>query len=92
MSSKNQSNKERLNVLLPLPLAGTFDYAVPEGIEKPCAGAFVRVPFGPRVMTGVVWDKGENGGIDDSKIKNIFSVYDMPPLSAENRRLIDWVA
>ena len=92
MSAENQLNKKRLHVLLPLPLAGAFDYAVPESLEIPAAGSFVRVPFGTRTMTGVVWDKGENAGIDESKIKNILSVYDMPPLSSANRKLIDWVA
>ena len=92
MSVENQSNKQRLSVLLPLPLAGAFDYAVPEGLDSPETGAFVRVPFGARVMTGVVWGKGGNAGIDESKIKNILSVYDMPALTAANRKLIDWVA
>ncbi|MBR1776973.1 MAG: primosomal protein N' [Alphaproteobacteria bacterium] len=92
MSAKNQSNKNRIHVLLPLPLAGPFDYAVPESLERPDPGTFVRVPFGSRVMTGVVWDKGENADIDDSRVKNILSLYDLPVLTAANRRLIDWVA
>lgn len=92
MSDKNQSNKNRLRVLLPLPLSGAFDYACPESLAKPDAGAFVRVPFGNRTMTGVVWDSGAPSGVDESKIKNISAVCDLPPMTESNRRLIDWVA
>ena len=92
MSAENQSNKKRLSVLLPLPLAGAFDYAVPEGVDPPEAGRFVRVPFGPRVMTGVVWEGGTDSQVDDSRLKNILSVYDMPVLTPANRKLIDWVS
>lgn len=77
---------------MPLPLAGAFDYAVPEDLDSPEIGCFVRVPFGPRVITGVVWDEGDNAGVDDSRLKNILSVYDMPVLTPANRKLIDWVA
>ena len=92
MSDKNQSNKNRLRVLLPLPLSGAFDYACPESLAKPDAGAFVRVPFGNRTMTGVVWDSGAPSGIDESKIKNISGVCGVSPMTESNRRLIDWVA
>jgi hypothetical protein len=44
-----------LRVLLPLPLAGAYDYrADPEAGLQP--GDFVRVPLGSRVALGVVWD------------------------------------
>lgn len=92
MSDKNQSNKNRLRVLLPLPLSGAFDYACPESLAKPDAGAFVRVPFGNRTMTGVVWDSGAPSGVDESRIKNISGACDLPPMTESNRRLIDWVA
>lgn len=92
MSDKNQSNKNRLRVLLPLPLSGAFDYACPENLAKPDAGAFVRVPFGNRTMTGVVWDSGAPSGVDESRIKNISGACDLPPMTESNRRLIDWVA
>lgn len=92
MSAENQLNKKRLHVLLPLPLAGAFDYTVPESLAFPDVGRFVRVPFGARVMTGVVWDNGENDSVDDSRLKNILSVYDMPVLTPANRKLIDWVS
>src|SRR3990167_8637024 len=52
---------DTVSVLLPLPLAGAYDYRVPEGaILK--AGAFVTVPLGRRRTVGVIWGKGAGGG------------------------------
>ena len=39
---------------LPLPLRRAFTYAVPPAIPVPAPGTRVRVPFGERVLTGVV--------------------------------------
>lgn len=95
MSVKNQPNKKRrVGVLLPVPLGGAYDYALPEGVSDIAAGSFVRVPFGRRQMTGVVWktDLSGEGRVDDEKLKEISEIYPFSPLDAENRRFIDWVA
>lgn len=39
---------------LPLPIRQAFTYRVPEGLPVPAPGTRVRVPFGERVLTGVV--------------------------------------
>jgi len=41
-------------VALALPLRRSFTYSVPEGTPLPAPGIRVRVPFGERVLTGVV--------------------------------------
>ncbi|HIJ62552.1 MAG TPA: hypothetical protein HPQ04_07670, partial [Rhodospirillaceae bacterium] len=46
---------QRLAVLLPLPLAGAYDYLAPDDGQPLAAGDFVRVPLGRRTVTGVVW-------------------------------------
>ena len=52
----------RVQVLLPLPLPGVFDYRVPPEIEiQP--GAFVSVPFGSRDAIGVVWSESNTGEV-----------------------------
>src|SRR5579875_2265427 len=51
----------RVRVLLPLPLAGAFDYAPPAGESPPAPGSFVRVPLGSRERIGVVWDGAAEG-------------------------------
>ena len=88
-STTTYSVRERVCVLLPLPL-GPYDYAVPEGSAlRP--GDIVTVPLGPRDVTGVVWD-AEPGGVDDAKLKDVGERFDVPPLPDGLRHLIDWVA
>ncbi|KQT87518.1 primosomal protein N' [Aurantimonas sp. Leaf443] len=77
-------------VLVPLPAERPYSYAVPPGMRlRP--GSIVQVPLGPRQVAGVVWD-GETDAVDPRKLKAVTAVFDCPPLSAEMRRFIDWVA
>lgn len=93
MLDKKQPNKRRIQVLLPVLPRGPFDYAVPQGAEIPAAGSFVRVPFGRQTLTGVVWGDSQNeSAIPDSKLKEVQKIYTLPPMSADNRRFVDWVA
>ena len=82
-------------VLLPLALPGAYDYAVPGDLAvRP--GDFVRVPLGPREVTGVVWDPLPEGvdvkPVEPKKLKAIVSRFDAPPLPDVLRRFVDWVA
>src|ERR1700722_1376349 len=80
----------RLSVLLPLPLGGAYDYEAPE--DTPLApGDFVRVPLGARTVEGVVWGAAKGDG-EPRKLKRVIERLPAPPLGAELRRLIDWVA
>lgn len=95
MSDENQPNKDRrIGVLLPVPLGKTYDYALPEEFAGIGEGSFVRVPFGRRCMTGVVWnaDLPSRGRIDSSKLKEIEGVLPLNPMSGETRRFIEWTA
>lgn len=95
MSVKNQPNKKRrVGVLLPVPLGETYDYALPCGVSDIAEGAFVRVPFGRRFMTGVVWAANltDEGRIAESALKEIAEIYPFPPMNEETRRFIGWVA
>jgi primosomal protein N' (replication factor Y) len=76
--------------LLPLPLGGAYDYRLPEEMAL-TPGDFVVVPLGTREVIGVVWDS-ELGAVADTKLKPIVEKLDAPPLSAELRRLVEWVA
>lgn len=77
-------------VLLPLALDRSYTYRVPEGVTAP-PGALVRVPLGPRVAIGCVWD-GPAEAIGDNRLRAIAEVIDAPPLAEPLRRLVDWVA
>jgi primosomal protein N' (replication factor Y) len=77
-------------VLLPLPLERTYDYRVPSGLAV-SAGDFVIVPLGRRQVVGVVWGDGE-GDVEPEKLKDILSVFDIPPIDGALRRLVEWTA
>ncbi|MDP7539224.1 MAG: primosomal protein N' [Alphaproteobacteria bacterium] len=79
-----------VRVLLPLPLAGTYDYRLPETLGA-VPGSFVRVPLGPRSVTGVVWPEGA-GDVVVEKLRDIDSVLPVPPMGKPLRDLVDWVA
>jgi len=86
----NHGPKDCVGVLLPLPLAGTYDYSVPEGFSV-SAGDFVRVPLGSREVLGVVWGDAA-GDVARAKIRPVIRRLDAPPLPETMRRFIDWVA
>src|SRR5215472_16214306 len=80
----------RVGVLLPLPLAGVYDYATSHDLSlKP--GDFVRAPLGPRNVLGVVWGEGL-GDVAAAKLKTVAERLDAPPFREAMRRLVDWVA
>jgi primosomal protein N' (replication factor Y) len=83
----------RVRVLLLNAAVGPFDYSVPAGMDLP-AGSVVQVPLGPRRIDGIVWDAGalDAQEVDASRLRPVAARYDMPPLSAPLRRLIDWTA
>ena len=81
---------ERVSVLLPLPLAGAYDYFVPSDLSV-SLGDFVSVPLGKRDLKGVVWGAGSNE-VDAKKLKNINGLLDIPPISEDLRKLVDWTA
>jgi primosomal protein N' (replication factor Y) len=93
LSGKTGKAPRRARILLPLPLGGAYDYRVPEDmIVMP--GSFVRVPLGNRVVPAVVWDRqdGDEEPIDEKRLKPIAELYDVPAMTEELRRLVDWVA
>ncbi|MYB14227.1 MAG: primosomal protein N' [Rhodospirillaceae bacterium] len=84
------ASADRVKVLLPMPVGSGYDYRIPAGMAV-SPGDFVRVPLGPRSMTGVVWGKAD-GAVPDDRLKSIVARHDAPPLSAAHRRFVDWIA
>lgn len=80
----------RVSVLLPLPLSGAFDYAVPSGLSVQ-VGDFVIAPLGNRQVNGVVWGAAKDD-VDPGKLKEISGLLDVPPMPDALRRFVDWVA
>src|SRR4051812_8109403 len=83
----------RCRVLLLNAALGPLDYRVPAGMEV-APGSIVLAPLGPRQMTGVVWeeDRLEAESVGDNRLRPLLQAYDLPPLAAELRRLIEWTA
>ena len=83
----------RVRILHTNPALGPLDYRVPYGMEVEF-GSVVRVPLGPREMTGVVWELASlpTETVGDNRLRNILGVYDIPPIGAPLRRLIEWTA
>lgn len=84
------SSPSRISVLLPLPLAGYYDYRIPAGMEY-APGAIIEVPFGGRSAIGVVWGAGE-GVLADSKLKPAGAALPLTPMTPILRQFIDRVA
>src|SRR3954464_4333421 len=87
--------RTRVRVLLPLPLAGAYDYAVPDDLAVQ-PGDFVVAPLGRNSFAGVVWDGApdgpENKAVDDSKLREIEGTLDVPAMPAATRKFVDWVS
>ena len=84
------ADDDRVKVLLPMPVGSGYDYRVPADMAV-APGDFVRVPLGPRHMTGVVWGAAD-GAVPDDRLKPIAARHEAPPLSPAHRRFIDWIA
>ncbi len=93
-SASTKSNESaasgRASVLLPLNLPGPYDYRVPAGMEL-ADGDIVLVPLGGRELNGVVWGPGSHE-VAEGRLRDVISRREVPPLAAELRRFIDWVA
>jgi primosomal protein N' (replication factor Y) len=64
-------------VALPLPIRREFAYRIPEAMAPPVRGSRVRVPFGERLLTGVVTGPGssEERGV----LRDVLEVLDIEP-------------
>jgi primosomal protein N' (replication factor Y) len=84
----------RAHVLLLNPALGPLDYrADREHVVAP--GSIVLAPLGPRQMVGVVWEEETLPSADqvgDNRLRPLLGVYDVPPIAAPLRRLIEWTA
>ena len=82
--------KPVMGVLLPLPLAGAYDYKLPSG-DNATRGALVAAPLGNREVLGVVWGAAE-GVVGDNRLKVAEPLEGSPALPGKLCDFIDWVA
>ncbi|MGH6781200.1 MAG: primosomal protein N', partial [Sphingomonadaceae bacterium] len=84
----------RARVLLFNPALGPLDYRVDRGQEV-VPGSIVLAPLGPRQLVGVAWEAERmpsDAEVGDNRLRPLAGVYDLPPLGAPLRRLIEWTA
>ena len=89
-SDLHGENARRVAVLLPLPLAGAYDYLLPEGAVA-ARGTFVRAPLGKREVLGVVWGEG-TGEVAPEKLRELVIDSNLPPMPPHLCDFVDWLA
>ncbi|SNS10380.1 replication restart DNA helicase PriA [Sphingomonas laterariae] len=84
----------RARVLLLNPALGPLDYRVDRG-QDVVPGSIVLAPLGPRQLVGVAWEPERmpsDAEVGDNRLRPLAGVFDLPPLGAPLRRLIEWTA
>lgn len=78
-------------VALPVPIHGTFTYALAAGTPPPAPGTRVRVPFGRHERIGWVTGPGSDEGV--SRLRSVLDVLDeTPSVSPDVLELCRWMA
>jgi primosomal protein N' (replication factor Y) len=90
MPGKEVLTAERVSVLLPLPLAGAYDYRADPALALR-RGDFVVVPLGNRDVIGVVWGEGA-GDVAEAKLRDVVGRLDAPALPDVVCQFVAWVA
>jgi len=79
-------NTPVLQIAVPSPLHGSFDYLPPKDadVASLCAGMRVRVPFGRRQTTGVLLNITDHTEVSPDRLRSAFEVLDPHPVIAED--------
>ena len=83
------TGESTVSVLVPVAVAAPYTYRAPAGSQP---GDIVDVPLGTRSVVGVVWDDPPDPTVGHNRLRPINGTFEAPPLSAEIRRFVDWVA
>ena len=83
-----------VDVILPLPLQGTFTYSVPENLQESVApGCRVKVPLGKSKTYTALITSVHNTETIGYEIKPIIEVLDETPIILENQvKLWEWIS
>jgi primosomal protein N' (replication factor Y) len=77
-------------VMVGVSVEGPYSYRVPRGMQV-SRGSIVAVPLNNRLTLGVVWGLPKDN-YAHNRLKDIDVAYDVPPLSEELLKTVDWVA
>ncbi|HST35690.1 MAG TPA: primosomal protein N' [Allosphingosinicella sp.] len=86
-------SSSRARVIVLNAALGPLDYRVPQGMAVE-PGSIVVAPLGPRQLIGAVWEpeRLQTEAVGDNRLRPLLHAYDLPPLPAPLRRLIEWTA
>ena len=82
----NTNDQTIYHIAVPSPLRRLFDYLAPKQLQNaPCnkilqPGIRVFVPFGKRVLVGIIVGNSKTSSIPISRLKSIKSIIDTEPL------------
>ena len=84
-----------LRVVVPAPLHRVFDYTLPRnaapGVWR--RGMRLRVPFGRRTVTGLLWGVSNDTAISRARLRSALDIIDAEPLLAEpDLKLLSWAS
>ncbi|MDX9736166.1 MAG: primosomal protein N', partial [Thermoanaerobaculia bacterium] len=74
----------RIAVLLPTGFPGLATYLIPSEQPLPPAGARVAVPFGPRLLTGLVVPGEPDPAPEGTVLREVLTVLDEEPFLSES--------
>jgi primosomal protein N' (replication factor Y) len=77
-------------VMVGVAVEGPYSYRVPAHMSV-TRGSIVSVPLGPRLTLGVVWGPPKDM-VAHNRLRDIAHAYDVPPLSEELLKLVEWVS
>jgi primosomal protein N' (replication factor Y) (superfamily II helicase) len=77
-------------VMVSVSVDGPYSYRVPYG-KTVVRGSIVAVPLVGRLTLGVVWGEPKDN-FAHNRLKDIEVIYDVPPLSDELLKTVDWVS
>ena len=85
--------RDRARLILLNAALGPLDYRVPQGMTV-APGSVVVAPLGPRQLVGVVWEpeRAPAESVGDNRLRPLLHAYDVPPIPAALRRLIEWTS
>ncbi|MEP0519490.1 MAG: primosomal protein N' [Hyphomicrobiales bacterium] len=81
-----------VDVLVPVAVDRPYSYKVPVGMAVQ-PGSLVRVPLGPREVTGVVWPSDDKSAdVPSAKMKSIVGLHDVAPLRDDLLDFVEWLS
>lgn len=82
-----------VHVILPLAIADTYTYRIPDTMPCPEVGMRVLVPLARKQLIGIVWSVDATTDVDESKLRDILLVPDsLPVVQSSQLRLWRWMA